>query len=448
MMRSGVLLVWCVLAVSGVAGAVVLRRRSPRWFWVLAGFPVCWVRMARTWRALCVECGLTTSKRPGRAIVGDLVVRGEAVRPVVPRLWVGLPRWFGVVARVRLLPGQTPEVYAAAAEAMAHAWRVHGVRVSSPRRGLVVLTVTVNDPLSRVITRADPDRAPDERGRGAGLLERVRPSGGLSLALTVGVRADGRAWVLDLRRVPHWLITGATRSGKSTLIHAAVVRLAPLPVALVGIDLKGGMELALYGPRLSGLATTRDEAAGLLGALVDLVLGRMEACRLAGVRSVWDLAAPPPAVVVIVDEVAELYLIGEKAERDARDRSASALLRLAQLGAALGVHLLIGGQRVGSDLGPGLTALRAQLGGRVCHHVSDPETAVMTLGDVFPDAVDAAQLITPDQVGCAVTTDGAGSWLRARSTYTTPDEAAALARRFAHLAPALPGIAYDAAGGR
>jgi predicted AAA+ superfamily ATPase len=44
--------------------------------------------------------------------------------------------------------------------------------------------------------------------------------------------------------MPHWLIVGATRSGKSTLIHAIVVRLADQGVALVGIDLKGGLELA------------------------------------------------------------------------------------------------------------------------------------------------------------------------------------------------------------
>jgi DNA segregation ATPase FtsK/SpoIIIE, S-DNA-T family len=278
----------------------------------------------------------------------------------------------------------------------------------------------------------------------------ARPVAALSLALVAGIREDGKEWVIDLRRVPHWLITGATRSGKSTLIHALVVRLAALPVALVGIDLKGGMELSLYRPRLSALATTRAEASDLLVALVDLVLDRMNQCAGARVRSIWDLPTPPPPVVVLVDEVAELYLVGEKSEKEARERASVALLRLAQLGAALGVHLIVGGQRVGSDPGAGLTALRAQLGGRVCHHVSDPETAVMTLGDLLPDAVDAAQLITPEQPGYAITTDVDAGWLRARSTYTTPEEAADAARQFAHLTPALPGIGApieDARGG-
>jgi S-DNA-T family DNA segregation ATPase FtsK/SpoIIIE len=441
---------WLALVVvaSGCFGILTLRRRSPRWYWIVVGYPMCWVRMMRTWRALCVQCLLTTSRRPGRAIVGDLVVRGEALRPVFPRLRIGLPHGSGLVASVPLRPGQTPAEFQQASEAMAHAWRVHAVRVSSPRRGFVHLTVLALDPLGAVIERADGEQGSKAERRRWGGMRAAAESGQPNLSLLVGVREDGRAWMLDLRRVPHWLITGATQSGKSTLIHAAVVRLAPLPgVALVGIDLKGGMELSLYAPRLSALATSRAEAADLLAGLVNLALARMDECKRAGVRTVWDLPTMPPLVVVIVDEVAELYLLGDRAEKDQRDRASTALLRLAQLGAALGIHLLISGQRVGSDLGPGLTALRAQLGGRICHHVADPESAVMTLGDVFPDAVDTAQMITPEQRGCAVTTDDAGGWLRARSTYTTAEQAADTARQHAHLTPVLPGVSSPSGEG-
>jgi DNA segregation ATPase FtsK/SpoIIIE, S-DNA-T family len=222
-----------------------------------------------------------------------------------------------------------------------------------------------------------------------------------------------------------------------------VGRLAPQYVALLGIDLKGGLELSVYRDRLSGLATTRQQAADMLAALLELAMDRMEACRLQGVRAVWELKTPPPPVVVLVDEIAELYLVTNPKDRDEqalRDRTAVLLLRLAQLGAALDVHLLISGQRFGADLGQDATALRAQLGGRVLLHVSDKETAVMVLGDVWPEAVATAQQITPDQRGTAVAADGEGSWIRARSVLTTADEAKQVAEATSVLTSVLPGI--------
>jgi S-DNA-T family DNA segregation ATPase FtsK/SpoIIIE len=272
------------------------------------------------------------------------------------------------------------------------------------------------------------------------------------LALLAGVTERGGSWLINLRTVPHWLIVGATRSGKSTLIHALVTRLAPQLVAIVGIDLKGGLELGVYGPRLSGLATTRAEAVKILSAVLDVVFDRMEDCKRAGVRAVWDLLEPPPPVVVIIDEVAELYLVTNSKDREEtaqREQVAATLLRLAQLGGALDVHLIVGGQRFGSDLGPGATALRAQLGGRVCMHVSDPETASMVLADLWKPAVAVAQMITPEEAGTAVTSDGAGSWVRAKATLTSPEEAADVAYVTAKLTPVLPGITvpWDGRGG-
>jgi S-DNA-T family DNA segregation ATPase FtsK/SpoIIIE len=73
-------------------------------------------------------------------------------------------------------------------------------------------------------------------------------------------------------------------------------------------------------------------------------------------------------------------------------------------------------------------------------HVNDPESAQMTLGDVWPEAVATAQLITADERGTAVTSDGSGSWVRARATLTSPMEAAESARMYAKLTPVLPGI--------
>jgi S-DNA-T family DNA segregation ATPase FtsK/SpoIIIE len=304
---------------------------------------------------------------------------------------------------------------------MAETWQVHAVRDTSIRSGYVRLDASAEDP------QAAP-RVPEQRGTGR------------LLRVVVGVLDTGRQWVVDLREIPHWLIVGATRSGKSTLINALVAGLAPQPVALVGIDCKGGMELSLYGPWLSALATNRAQAARLLSALVDLTLDRMSVCRAARVRNVWGLPEKQrPVPVVVVDELAELFLVASRAEKDEAHATGTALIRLVQLGAALGVFLVVAGQRVGSDLGPGVTALRAQLGGRVCHRVADPGTAEMALGDLNPDALKAAQAIRPDQAGTAVLASGDG-WERARSHLVSEADAEATAAEYAHLAPDLPAL--------
>ncbi|MGQ4383388.1 FtsK/SpoIIIE domain-containing protein [Streptomyces sp. SAS_270] len=400
----------------------LLRRHRPAWHWYVTGYPVTTFRVLMTWRKVAMLNDLAVSRRPPRGLLGDVMVKGDPLRPVAPRLSFPRATRMGLTAVVRLHAGQTPATYMKAAEAFVHAWKVHAVRVTSPQRGLVLLTATATDPLERPGLATAP----------AALL-----------AVLIGALESGGAWVMDLRMVPHWLIAGATRSGKSTLLARLITQLAPQPVALIGIDCKGGMELGLFAGRLSALTTCRREAVTVLTALVVDMQDRMRACRAAGVRSIWELpdTLRPVPVVVIVDELAELYLSDGRRESKAEaEQCSTLLLRLAQLGAALGMHLVVAGQRVGSDLGPGVTALRAQLGGRICHRVNDPGTAEMTLGDLNKDAVAVAQSITPQEQGVAVCTGPDGGWSRARSHLTPTDEAMATSRKYAPLTPELPAI--------
>ncbi|MET9382935.1 FtsK/SpoIIIE domain-containing protein [Streptomyces sp. NPDC002928] len=420
-----------VVALALVLGLLIagpaLRRRYPVAWWLLLGFPAAVFRVTRTWRPLMAGCRLAVSRRPALTVVSGLVGNGAPPpQPRVPRRGLIRPTAGGFWLLVRLLPGQVPDDFVKAAPAMAESWQVHAVRVTSWKPGIVRVAASVSDPLAA-------PRVPKQRGPGD------------LLRVTVGALETGAAWVMDLRRVPHWLIVGATRSGKPTLINALVAGLAPQPVALVGIDCKGGMELSLYEPRLSALAANREQAVQLLAALVDLTIDRMTVCRSARVRNIWGLPDEerPVPVVVIVDEIAELFLVSSRTEKDEAQAAGTALIRLAQLGAALGVFLVVAGQRVGSDLGPGVTALRAQLGGRVCHRVADPGTAEMALGDLNPDALKAAQAITPEQAGTAVLASGDG-WERARSHLITEADAEDIAAEHAHLAPDLPELALAA----
>ncbi|MFD5699547.1 FtsK/SpoIIIE domain-containing protein [Streptomyces lasiicapitis] len=399
-----------------------LRRTRPAWYWYVTGYPVTACRVLFTWRRVAVLNDLAVSRRPARGLLGDLVVKGDPLRPVAPRISLPRAHRMGLTVAVRLHAGQTPAPYLKAADAFAHAWRVHAVRVTSPQRGLVLLAATASDPLKRPGLASAPTAL---------------------LSALIGALESGGAWVMDLRLVPHWLIAGATRSGKSTLLARLITQLAPQPVALVGIDCKGGMELGLFARRLSALTTCRREAVAVLTALAADMRDRMQQCRAAGVRSIWELPDKlrPVPVVVIIDELAELYLSdGTRESRAEAEQCSTLLLRLAQLGAALGVHLVVAGQRVGSDLGSGVTALRAQLGGRICHRVNDPGTAEMTLGDLNKDAVAVAQSITQEEKGVAVCTGPDGGWSRARSHLTTTEEARAAADKHAALTPLLSSV--------
>ena len=429
---SDVLVVLGVLA-AAAAGLWAWRRCHPGSFWFGVGFPLRAGLVYLTWHHVASGCKLTRQRRRFRLTLDAIPVVGPASRSAAtvvehkrrlrrvdversPRLGVLRPTRLGWRMRVRLHDGQVPADYEKAAEGIAHAWRVHSVRVVDVRPGFVTLWATMRDPMVDVVTEPE-----------TGELLTVRP----------GKLENGRDWVIDFRTVPHWLNVGATQSGKSNLANALIKGLAPQPVALVGFDLKGGVEFTPYAPRLSALATTRKESVDLLSDLVDEVQSRMGLCRAYGARNVWTLPEElrPVPVVVLVDEAAELFLMADKSEKEEVARTATALLRLAQLGRAFAVYLIVCGQRIGSDLGPGVTALRAQLSGRVCHRVNDPETANMALGDLDPEALDAARVIPAETPGVCIVAGQDGTWHRARSVFVPEQAAEHAAREYAHLTP-------------
>ncbi|SEG67647.1 DNA segregation ATPase FtsK/SpoIIIE, S-DNA-T family [Nonomuraea solani] len=418
--------VLAVLAATA-AGLWAWRRWHPASFWLAIGFPLAALSVRASWRRVALGCGLTKKRQcwwfttvPGAiASTGLVKVRRRFQRVAVdtkPFMWLPLPTRHGWRVTLHTLEGQTPGDYAEAAERLAHSWGVHAIRAFSPRPGRVVLQATIRDPLVKV----------DQLPASAELLK-----------VTVGRLETGRPWTIDFRTVPHYINAGATQSGKSNLANALIVGLAPQPVALVGFDLKGGVEFTPYSPRLSALATCRTESVTLLDDLVTLMIDRMGLCRQAGARNIWQLppGIRPTPVVVLVDELAELYLMADKSEKDEIAKTSTALLRVAQLGRAFGIYLFCCGQRIGSDLGPGVTALRAQCSGRICHRVNDPETATMTLGDLDPAALVSARAIAAETPGVAIVAGQDGQWYRARSFYVTEQAAEHAARTHAHLAP-------------
>ncbi|MCW8123331.1 FtsK/SpoIIIE domain-containing protein, partial [Streptomyces anthocyanicus] len=274
------------------------------------------------------------------------------------------------------------------------------------------------------------------------------------MRVPVALREDGAVHYRDYRTVPHGLTLGATESGKSVYQRTLVAALAPQRVALVGIDCKQGVELFPLARRFSALADNPDTAAELLTALVSHMQDVYQLIRAhqritadvpdADIAAdIWDLPEDlrPVPIVVLVDEVAELALFATKEDEKRRDRIITALARLAQLGRAAGIYLEICGQRFGSELGKGITMLRAQLTGRTAHRVNDESSANMAFGDIAPDAVLAAIQIPTDTPGVAVTGDSSGGWARIRAPHTSLRQAVNVCNRHADLTPDLPALA-------
>ncbi|MYR97874.1 MULTISPECIES: FtsK/SpoIIIE domain-containing protein [unclassified Streptomyces] len=412
-------------ALSAAGGLGYAKARSPRVFWSLVGAPVARVRFSVTYRATMDVCGLTVQPSRLRAFMVRNVARQE-VQPVPPQVRRVRYSSTGMRATLRLPAGLEPADVAAASERLRHAWGVHSVHVVEVKPGFVELRMTGYD----VLRRVKMPRLPRNTATGP-------------LVVPVALREDGTAFVRDYQKVPHALTVGANQSGKSMYQRNLISGLAKLPVGLVGIDCKRGVEQSGYAPRLSALAITPDEADALLEALVGEMEERFDLLSNHGVSDIWGLptAVRPVPLVVLVDEVAELFLVAAKKDEERRDRMVMRMIRLAQMARAVGIFLEVCGQRFGSDLGKGATALRAQLTGRVVHRVNDKQTAEMALGDIAPEAVFAATTIPPDRPGAAVAGDSSGGWSRIRTPAMTPAEAVAVCREYAHLTPHLAALA-------
>ncbi|WP_231629995.1 DNA translocase FtsK [Helicobacter ailurogastricus] len=180
-------------------------------------------------------------------------------------------------------------------------------------------------------------------------------STGLSLAL--GKSTTGVPYILDLKTLPHLLIAGSTGSGKSVAMHALILSLlykhTPQDLQFVMIDPKR-VEFSLYSnlPHLqTPIITDPKEAQSALEDLVQEMEQRynlLSTKRAKNIESYNQKSAQKlPFVVVLIDELADLMLVGGKDIE-------TPIIRLAQMGRASGLHLIIATQRPSVDILTGL----------------------------------------------------------------------------------------------
>ncbi|WP_431995758.1 FtsK/SpoIIIE domain-containing protein [Streptomyces griseoflavus] len=422
-----------VLLLVVVAAAGLLRWRRPAWYWLTFGVTLAVLRVLVRYGSVMDACGLTVPPSRWRLTLARMTNR-PAPESRAPRILRLRPTRTGLILRLKLRPGQDAFDVAAASDRLRHSFGMYGVTSRELRSGVVEIRMTGYDVLKRVQMPAKADTRP--------------------MRVPVALREDGSVHYRDYRAVPHALTLGATESGKSVYQRNLVAGLAPLDVALIGIDCKQGVELFPLARRFSALADNPDTALELLEALVSHMgdvyqLIRAEQRVSVAVpdaeiaADIWDLPEDlrPVPVVVLVDEVAELALFASKEEEKRRDRIITALVRLAQLGRAAGIYLEICGQRFGSELGKGITMLRAQLTGRTAHRVNDETSANMAFGDIAPDAVLAAIQIPAETRGLAIAGDSTGGWHRIRAPHTSLRQAVNTCNKYADRTPDFPALA-------
>ncbi len=203
-----------------------------------------------------------------------------------------------------------------------------------------------------------------------------------NLSFAVGKDIAGKTVVVDIAKMPHLLIAGATGSGKSvcinTLIMSILYKANPEDVKLIMIDPKV-VELSVYNgiPHLFiPVVTDPKKASGALNWAVAEMTDRYNKFSEAGVRNlegynakvealkdVQDPDKPKkmPQIVIIVDELADLMMVAPGEVEDA-------ICRLAQLARAAGIHLIIATQRPSVNVITGL--IKANMPSRIAFSVT------------------------------------------------------------------------------
>ena len=197
-----------------------------------------------------------------------------------------------------------------------------------------------------------------------------------SAAFSVGKDIGGNYIVGDCSKLPHLLIAGTTGSGKSVCINSLLISMlyksTPDELRLIMVDPKM-VELGGYNgiPHLLiPVVTDPKKAAGALQWAVVEMMKRYRLFAEAGVRELssynhWakgqESAETMPKIVIVIDELADLMLVAAKEVEES-------ICRVAQMGRAAGMHLVIATQRPSADVITGL--MKANIPSRVAFAVA------------------------------------------------------------------------------
>ena len=245
-------------------------------------------------------------------------------------------------------------------------------------------------------------------------------------SVALGKSIDGSCIVGNIARMPHLLIAGTTGSGKSVCMNSIIISLlykaGPDDVKLIMVDPKM-VELGIYNgiPHLLiPVVTDPKKAAGSLQWAVTEMLRRYRMMSDMGVRDLESYNSivtseedgqKLPQVVIIIDELADLMMVAAKEVEDS-------ICRIAQMGRAAGMHLIIATQRPSANVITGL--MKANIPSRIAFSVASAMESRIIL-----DTMGAEKLVGKGDMLYAPV--GCGKPLRVQGCFVTDTEVEAVA---------------------
>ena len=245
-------------------------------------------------------------------------------------------------------------------------------------------------------------------------------------SIALGKSIDGNCVVGNISKMPHLLIAGTTGSGKSVCMNSIIISLlykaGPEDVKLIMVDPKM-VELGIYNgiPQLLiPVVTDPKKAAGSLQWAVTEMLRRYKMMSDMGVRDLESYNSivlseeggqKLPQVVIIIDELADLMMVAAKEVEDS-------ICRIAQMGRAAGMHLIIATQRPSANVITGL--MKANIPSRIAFSVASAMESRIIL-----DTMGAEKLVGKGDMLYAPI--GSGKPLRVQGCFVTDSEVEAVA---------------------
>lgn len=243
---------------------------------------------------------------------------------------------------------------------LALALAAHPIRIEAPIPGKSLIGIEVpNQSIATVRLREIID---DEKFK--------NKKGGLLAAL--GKDVSGKNWSIDLTSMPHLLIAGATGSGKSVCINSIIISLlyqyVPNQLRLIMVDPKR-VELTAYNAiphLLTPVITETNKTVNALRWAVREMDERYKLLEAVGKRNITAYNASVitnrlPFIVIIIDELADLMSAAPK-------EIEAAIVRIAQMARAVGIHLVVATQRPSVNIITG--QIKANITSRIAFSVA------------------------------------------------------------------------------